>query len=140
MPAWFEEFVDEEHPARVVVQAKGCPAASLVQPLSEVEGLTVVPWQGSDLAIGCGLFYDRVAAGVGDAGGLPPLAHRAQEALDLAARTAAQRVFGDGWYWDRRNSPHNASPLVAVTEALWDQLTHAPEEPSIYEDGPLDLY
>ena len=140
VPEWFAGFVDEDHPARVVVQAKGCPAASLVQPLSEVEGLEVVLWQGSDLAIGCGLFYDRVAAGVGDAGGLPPLAHRGQEALTLAARSAAQRVFGDGWYWDRRNSPHNASPLVAVTEALWDQLTNAPEAPSIYEEGPLDLY
>lgn len=140
VPEWFRGFVDADHPARVVVQAKGCPSASLVQPLSEVEGLEVVLWQGSDLAIGCGLFYDRVVAARGDASGLPPLAHRGQEALSLPARTASQRVFGDGWYWDRRNSPHNAAPLVAVTEALWDQLTNAPEAPSIFEEGPIDLF
>ena len=140
VPEWFRGFVDADHPARVVVQAKGCPSASLVQPLSEVEGLEVVLWQGSDLAIGYGLFYDRVVAARGDASGLPPLAHRGQEALSLPARTASQRVFGDGWYWDRRNSPHNAAPLVAVTEALWDQLTNAPEAPSIFEEGPIDLF
>ena len=140
VPEWFRGFVDADHPARVVVQAKGCPSASLVQPLSEVEGLEVILWQGSDLAIGCGLFYDRVVAARGDASGLPPLAHRGQEALSLPARTASQRVFGDGWYWDRRNSPHNAAPLVAVTEALWDQLTNAPEAPSIFEEGPIDLF
>lgn len=140
IPEWFRGFVSPDHPARVVVQGRGCPAASLVQPLSEVEGLEVVLWQGSDLAIGCGLLYDRVLASLGDAGGLLPLAHRGQEALDLAARTASQRVYGDGWYWDRRNSPHNASPLVAVTEALWDQLTNAPAAPSIFEDGPIDLF
>lgn len=139
VPKWFKGFVDEECPARVVVQAKGCPAASLVQPLSEVPGLEVVLWQGADLTVGCGLFFDRVVAAVGDAGGLKPLAHRGQEALDLAARTAAQRVYGDGWSWDRRSSLHNAAPLVAVTAALWDQLTHAPPEQSIYEEGPLAL-
>lgn len=140
VPEWFRGFVDAGHPARCVVQARGCPAASLVQPLSEVEGLEVVLWQGSDLAIGCGLFYDRVVAAGGGSGGLPPLAHRGQEVLDLPARTGAQRVFGDGWYWDRRNSPHNAAPLVAVTEALWDQLTNAPGAPSVYEEGPIDLF
>lgn len=140
VPKWFSGFASPDNPVRVVVQARGCPAASLVQPLSEVEGVEVILWQGSDLTIGCGLFFDRVLAGSGDPGGLPALAHRGQEALDLAARTAAQRVFGDGWYWDRRNSMHNAAPLVAVTEALWDQLTNTPDEPSIYEDGPLDLF
>lgn len=140
VPGWFRNFVDEDHPARVVVQSRGCPAAALVDPLSDVDGLEVVSWQGSDLAIGCGLLYDRVVAAKESEAELPALAHRDQEALSIAARTAAQRVFGDGWYWDRRNSPHNAAPLVAVTEALWDQLTNTPDEPSIYEDGPLDLF
>ena len=48
---------------------------------------------------------DRVVASLEDG----------QEALNLAAATAAQRVSGDGWYWDRRNSAQDASPLVAAT-------------------------
>lgn len=140
VPEWFSEFVDAEHPARVVVQGRGCPAASLLQPLAEVEGLEVIPWQGTDLAIGCGLFFDRVVAARTEGSVLAPLAHRGQEALDLPARTAAQRHYGDGWYWDRRNSPHNAAPLVAATEALWDQLTNTAEESSIFEEGPQDIF
>ena len=70
---------------------------------------------------------------------LEPLAHRGQEALTLAAHTAAQRFYGDGWYWDRKNSPQDAAPLIAATEALWDQLVNAPAMPSIYEAGPLPL-
>lgn len=142
LPEWFRGFVDADNPARVVVQGKACPAAILVDTLADVEGLTVVPWVGGDLGIGCGLIYDQVAAAAPDStSSLKPLAHRGQEALNLAAHTAAQRFYGDGWYWDRKNSPQDAAPLIAATEALWDQLANAPEEPatSIYEAGPLPL-
>lgn len=140
LPEWFRGFVDADWPARVVVQAKACPAAVLVDVLAEVEGLTVVPWEGGDLGIGCGLFYDRVMAAAPETeSSLEPLAHRGQEALTLAAHTAAQRFYGDGWYWDRKNSPQDAAPLIAATEALWDQLVNAPAPPSIYEAGPLPL-
>lgn len=140
VPDWFASIADEDHPVRVVVQGRGCPAATLIQALSDVEGVTVVPWQGTDLTVGCGLIYDRVMAAADPGGALAPLSHRGQEVLDLPARTGAQRVYGDGWSWDRRNSPHNAAPLVAVTAALWDVLTTVPEEKSIYEDGPVDLW
>jgi phage terminase len=140
LPEWFRGFVDVDWPARVVVQAKACPAAVLVDVLAEVEGLTVVPWEGGALGIGCGLFYDRVMAAAPETeSSLEPLAHRGQEALTLAAHTAAQRFYGDGWYWDRKNSPQDAAPLIAATEALWDQLVNAPAMPSIYEAGPLPL-
>lgn len=143
LPEWFRGFVDADWPARVVVQSRACPAAILVDVLSDVEGLTVVPWEGGALGIGCGLFYDRVTAAVPDetsGTGLEPLAHRGQEALTLAAHTAAQRFYGDGWYWDRKNSPQDAAPLIAATEALWDQLVNGEEqEPSLYEDGPVPL-
>ena len=101
-----------------------------------------MPWVGGDLGIGCGLIYDQVAAAAPESTStLKPLAHRGQEALNLAAHTAAQRFYGDGWYWDRKNSPQDAAPLIAATEALWDQITNAPEEPatSIYEAGPQPL-
>ncbi len=140
VPAWFSEFVGPEDPARVVVQGKACPAAALVPVLGDVEGLTVVEWVGGDLGIGCGLFYDAVMAADPENGSsAKPLAHRSQEALNLAAHTAAQRFYGDGWYWDRKNSPQDAAPLVAATEALWDQVTNAPAPASIFEVGSLPL-
>jgi hypothetical protein len=46
-------------------------------------------------------------------------AHLYQPVLDLAANTAATRPVGDAWAWDRRKSPADAAPLVAVTGALW---------------------
>lgn len=142
LPEWFRGFVDADYPARVVVQAKACPAAILTDVLAEVEGLTVVEWAGGDLGIGCGLFYDRVVAAAPDSStSLAPLSHRGQEALTLAAHTAAQRFYGDGWYWDRKNSPQDASPLIAATEALWDLLTNLAKEPetSMFSEAPLPL-
>ena len=142
LPEWFKGFVDPDYPARVVVQARACPASLLTEVLGEVDGLTVVEWGGGDLSIGCGMFYDRVVAADPDSKEkLLPLAHRGQEALTLAAHTAAQRFYGDGWYWDRKNSPQDAAPLVAATEALWDLLTNViKESASIFSEGPVDLF
>lgn len=140
VPEWFREFVDGDNPARVVVQAKACPASALIAELEEVEGLTVVEWQGGALGIGCGMFYDAVmAADPESESDSLPLAHRSQEALNLAAHTAAQRFYGDGWYWDRKNSPQDAAPLIAATAALWDQMVNGVRGVSIYDEGPIML-
>ena len=141
VPEWFEGVADSQVPVRVVVPSRGMnPASALVEPLRGVSGVEVVEWGGPEMPQGCGLIYDRVTAVLEDHPPFPPLAHRGQEALNLAAATAAQRVSGDGWYWDRRNSAQDASPLVSVTGALWDHLRIREEAlPSIYESGPLAL-
>ena len=141
VPEWFEGVADPQVPVRVVVPSRGMnPASALVEPLRGVSGVEVVEWGGPEMPQGCGLIYDRVTAVLEDHPPFPPLAHRGQEALNLAAATAAQRVSGDGWYWDRRNSAQDASPLVSVTGALWDHLRIREEAlPSIYESGPLAL-
>ena len=112
-------FTDEDHPERagwmVAVQAKRCPASSLVQPLQDA-GLTVVEWDGVS---GTGELYDHVRAAVGDGDSGVPLAHLRQPILDQAAANAATRPVGDAWAWDRRKSGADAAPLVAVTGALW---------------------
>lgn len=142
VPEWFEGIAGPDRPVRVVVPARAMnPASALVEPLSDLDGVEVVEWAGPDMPLACGLIYDRVVSVLEDKPPFPPLAHRGQEALNLAAATAAQRVSGDGWYWDRRNSAQDASPLVAATGALWDHL-RTPEEqpkPSIYSFGALDL-
>ncbi|MDO4791849.1 MAG: hypothetical protein Q3999_05140 [Buchananella hordeovulneris] len=126
IPAWFKQFVSPENPARVVVNSRGCPAAPLVDDLAEIKGLTVVPWEGRDLSIGAGAFYDRVMAAVDEDATLLPLAHRGNDPLTLAAQTATQKYAGDSWYWSRAGSANDASPLVAATGALWDVIFNAP--------------
>lgn len=142
VPEWFEKIANPDDPVRVVVPSRGMnPVAALVETLKLIDGVEVVEWGGPDMAIACGLIYDRVTAILEKTWPFPPLAHRGQEALNLAAATAAQRVSGDGWYWDRRNSPQDAAPLVAATGALWDHLRIREEAPapSIYTSGVLDL-
>ena len=114
---WFTARPDRA--ARPIgVQAKGAPASGLIPALEEA-GLTVVGLSGSDLAAACGDLYDRVRAAVGEGAGGAEVRHRVQPVLDVAAATAATRPLGDAWVWDRRKSPADVAPLVAVTAAAW---------------------
>lgn len=142
VPEWFERIADPANPVRVVIASRAMnPVNVLIEPLQRIEGIEVVEWAGPDITNACGLIYDRVVAVLKDPPPEPPFAHRGQEALNLAASTAAQRVSGDGWYWDRRNSAQDASPLVAVTGALWDHMRvpEAPPPPSLYGLRPQPL-
>jgi hypothetical protein len=107
-------FNDPAHPLRakwpIVVQATGAPSSSLIMPLTEA-GLTVEEWKGTDLGKACGAFYDLVRSS--------KLRHLTQPVLDIAASTAYTRPLGDAWVWDRKHSPHDVAPLVAVTGAIW---------------------
>jgi hypothetical protein len=47
------------------------------------------------------------------------LVHAGQEPLDDAAKLSAIKAFGDGWLFDRKKSPVDAAPILAVAEALW---------------------
>lgn len=146
IPKWFEPLADVENPVRVVVPSRGQnPVAAVIPRLEQMEGVEVVRWGGSDFTTGCGMLYDLVMAADPEADKtetrLKPLAHRSQEALNLAAGTAAQRATGDGWYWDRRNSPHDVAPLIAVTGVVWDlnRIRDDEPKPSVYEHGVMDL-
>ena len=120
--------------APVAVQAKGAPCASLVGPLREA-GVEVVEWGGSELGAGTGAFYDRVRAAVGEGAAETGLRHRSQPILNIAAANAATKPLGDSWCWDRRKSPVDVSPLIAVTGAAWCLTSAMPEKPrdSVYE-------
>lgn len=146
---WFETRapdLDEDYdaePMRVVVQAKGAPASSLVSELEGIEGVEVVPWGGADLGAACGLFYDWVKkTKLVERDGKKPkrkgLAHLPQPVLDVAAGTAVSKPLGDAWAWNRKGSPTDIAPLVAVTGALWDAMQHEPEDTeSVYETHDL---
>jgi hypothetical protein len=130
----------EVRSAPVAVQARGAPSASLVDTLTGA-GVRVVEWSGTGLGVATGSFYDRVRAAVGEGQLDKPLRHRDQPALNLAAATAATRPVGDAWLWDRRRSPADAAPLIAVTGALWCLTNAMPAPPaqSAYEDRRLEV-
>ncbi|MFW6157063.1 MAG: terminase [Armatimonadota bacterium] len=135
---WVVDWLtDPRHPDReqlpVAVQAKRAPATSLIEQLREA-GLDVLEWDGVE---GTGELYDRVRASVEDEIDTPELRHLKQPLLDQPAATAATRPVGDAWAWDRRKSPVDAAPLVAVTGALWGLLLRDEDEPSVYEHRGL---
>lgn len=134
--SWFADQASADNPMTVVLQVKGAPAGSLVAELREIEHLTVVEWGGSDLGAGCGQFYDAVIRSDEESG----VRHRPQPVLDVAAATAVTKPLGDSWAWDRRKSPIDAAPLLAVTAAFW-YLNQPKDElpPSAYEERDLTV-
>jgi hypothetical protein len=122
--------------APVAVQGKGAPATSLIEGMREA-GIDVVAWTGPDLGAACGRLYDRVRAAVGEGESEHGLRHRNQPVLNLAAATASTRPLQDSWVWDRRRSPVDAAPLIAITGAAWllERREETPPEPRIRTIG-----
>lgn len=95
----------------VAVQKTGAPASGMIEPMQQA-GIPVVEWgPGAEVAAGCGLFYDKVVQG--------EVYHRPNLVLDRAAASSIARRVNDAWVFDRRNSPVDAAPLVAVAAAVW---------------------
>jgi hypothetical protein len=117
--------------ASVAVQSSASPAASLVEPLRAAQ-VPVIEWKGADLGAATGAFYDLVR---GDG-----IRHRPQPNLDVAAATAVTRPLTDAYVWDRKRSPTDVSPLIAVTGAAWF-LNDGSPDPQVHEwptDDELD--
>jgi hypothetical protein len=123
--AWVADWFREKDTRRgwpVALQARGAPVSSLMDSLTEVDGLTVVEWQGSGLGAATGGFYDAVRCESTDGVTPPRVWHREQPVLDIAAATAVIKPLGD------------VAPLVAVTGALWALNQKSPAlVPSVYE-------
>jgi phage terminase large subunit-like protein len=113
----------------VAVHSKRAPASTLLEELEDA-GVDVIEWDGVE---GVAEFYDRVRAADPETNEHPEpgLAHRGQPGLNTAAANAATRPVGDMWTWDRRKSPVDIAPLVAVTGALWALDMAEPDEPLI---------
>jgi len=112
----------------------GAPVSSLTDELRRATDLPLMEWGGPDLARAHGMTFDLISdpkeTDDPDAPARPEgrqrLRHMNQPVLNLPAGTAATRPLGDGWVIDRRKSPHDAAPLVAVVGAVWVLLR--PEE------------
>lgn len=98
-------------PAARFVCVAGSQAESLV-PEWRKAGVVVKPVQFSRYVVGCGLFYDRVVQA--------RLQHLNDPVLTGAVDGAKQAWRQDkaSWYWSRKESGSDITPLVAVTAAL----------------------
>lgn len=108
---WLIERVEEWNPVGIAIQSNGSPASSLLESLTAQFGDIVFPMSGSDIGKACGALYDVVVNG--------PMVHIGQKPLDDALTHAKVRPIGDAWVWDRKDSPVDIAPLVAITEAYW---------------------
>src|SRR5699024_4927949 len=96
---WVAKLVAQQldfTPDAVVVQGRGAPASSLIEYI-EQEGVEVTACQGNDLTSSGGQFSDRVMDGT--------IGFREQESLRLALAAAVKKFLGEGWEWNRAESP-----------------------------------
>ena len=97
--------------AGVAVQEVGAPASAMITELEEV-GIPVVKWgPAREVQAGCAILFDGIVEHT--------IFHRPSPVLDRAATSGAARHSGDAWVFDRRNSPVDVAPLIAVTGAVW---------------------
>lgn len=126
---WLSERLESDWwDGSLTLQGRGAPVVSLVDSLKEA-GIRINEWGGPELAAGTGRFYDMVVTG--------RLAHLSQPTLDAAAQVAQSKASGDAWWFDRKSSAMDISPLVAACAAVWahsqpqeEQTTSAYSDPN----------
>jgi phage terminase large subunit-like protein len=128
VPGRIKAIADEWDIEFVALQARGCNASELAEPLRKL-GLQVIEVSGPALGAGTGKMLDRVEE--------KRMRHRSQEALDQAVKHAVAKRLNDVRVWDREASPVDIAPLVAVSNAAYG-LEAMPElQSSAYEDHGL---
>lgn len=106
----------------VVVQGRGAPASSLIPYLEEAD-IEVLKCEGPSLPASCASFSDRVMNG--------SIRFRDDSSLMLALEETEKKSLGEVWVWNRKDSPVDAAPLCAVTQALWALETGAKAPPQV---------
>ena len=127
-PLWISKRWEALGASGVVVQGRGAPATDLIEALED-QGIPVTPSVGSHVTGSAVKFYDAVRDRLVVHGGQPP--------LDMAATTAELRYSGDGIFmFDRRRSPMDVAPLIAVSFAWYflTQQIEGEDQGSVYDD------
>jgi hypothetical protein len=113
----------------VCIQKSSAPVSGMIEDL-KAAGVKVVEWgPGTEISAGCHLLYDQITE--------HRIFHRPAPVLDRAAASGVARHVGDGWVFDRRNSPVDVSPLVACAAAVWLEHHRGTPPPEIH-DWPTD--
>ena len=110
MPRRIKELEAAWDPAAIMLDDKD-PAAREKLALAKAS-ITVTPLTTTEATQAYGMF---IAAVMGDE---PSLRHYDQARLNQAVASAEAREVGDAHTWVRKG-PHDVSPLVAATHALW---------------------
>lgn len=125
---WLKERVEKWNPVGIAYQEHGAPVSSLAEKFKEEFGDLMFPVSGSELAKACGALHDEVVDGA--------IKQIGQAHLNEALQYAETRTLGDAWIWDRKGSPVDIAPLVAVTQAFW-AWSSGRNSVSIYETRDL---
>lgn len=120
--AYMQRLRDNWGVNEVAIQARGCPASEFVEKLRE-DGFTVHEIGGSVMGAATGGFKDRVET--------ESVKHRDQNALTLSVTGTQARKLAEQMVWDRDASIVDASPTVAVSQALYALLNLEPEAEEI---------
>jgi hypothetical protein len=94
--------------APLVVDVAG-PASTFIDAITSA-GVEVERYQSRQVAMACAALFDAVADRT--------IQVRTNERMDAAVAGARRRVSGDSWYWGRRDTTVDVSPLVALTLAF----------------------
>ena len=95
----------------VTCQKRGGAVSGLVPEIVEA-GLPYVPWEGPDLTMATGKFYDAVKD--------QQFRHFEQGYVDVPAATAVPKLNSSGSFlWDWHKSPVDVAPLQAFTGVWW---------------------
>lgn len=129
---WLTERLESDWwDGRLALQIRGAPVVTILDSLREA-GIEILEWGGPELAAATGRFYDLVVTG--------KLVHLGQPGLDAAAQVAQPKASGDAWWFDRKNSPMDISPLVAACAAVWAANLPEPEQKrSAYSDPDYEM-
>lgn len=113
---WLVERKEKWDPCAIALNPVG-PAGSLITACEEAE-LELLKPTSAEVKAGCGAFYDAVVPPPEKpADWAPKLRHLPHPGLTAALAAAAKQVSTNTWQWDL--SAGDASPLSAVTLALW---------------------
>lgn len=116
----------DRRPVGIWCQRDG-PAGSLISALNNLNVPLLNDSPVSDLAKGCGQFYDACIEG--------SLVHLEDPLLTKTLDGAVKRSLSDSWVWSRKNSSIDISPIVAITMALFGAMafSRSPQVWSIQE-------
>jgi hypothetical protein len=108
----------------IAVQKTGAPSSGMIEDLRRA-GIPVVEWgPGIEVSGGSGMFFDQIVE--------HKIFHRPAPVLDRAAASGVSRNVGEGWVFDRRNSPVDVSPLIACVAAAWLANQPAANPPAVH--------
>lgn len=130
VPGWLSARLEKWSPVVVSWQQLGAPVSSLTAELVDSVGTSrAMPLGSADLGKACGMLYDLTSKG--------GLSHSGQDVLDDAAKFASVRPLGDAWVVDRKRSPLDVAPLLAVAAAVYGLRSYRPEPESKRRTGRL---